>query len=271
MRRTAKDKAPSLVKKSRPRPILGAVSASTPPGTVRLNKYISNAGITSRRKADELISQGKVTINGKVVTELGVQVKPFEDVVSVNGEVVSPKPRLIYLLLNKPKDTITTTSDEKDRATVLDYVKTSDRVYPVGRLDRNTTGVLLLTNDGELTNRLTHPSFEIDREYHVTVDKRVETGDAKKIAEGGIDIGEGEVTGPAELVAGDAPNEVFLKLREGKNREVRRLFEALGYEVEKLDRVSFAGLTHRGMGRGESRALTNAEVHHLRELAGLEL
>ncbi|HET6401610.1 MAG TPA: pseudouridine synthase [Candidatus Kapabacteria bacterium] len=238
--------------------------------TVRLNKYIANAGITSRRKADELITQGAVTINGKVVTELGVQVKPYEDQVSVNGEVVSPRPRLVYLLLNKPKDTITTTSDEKDRTTVLDYVQTSERVYPVGRLDRNTTGVLLLTNDGELTNRLTHPSFEIEREYHATLDKRLEHVDARKIAEGGIDIGEGDVTGPAELLTMEIPNEVMLKIREGKNREVRRIFETLGYEVEKLDRTSFAGLTHRGMSRGESRPLTNPEIHRLKALAGIE-
>ncbi len=239
--------------------------------TVRLNKYISNAGITSRRKADELITQGAVTINGKVVTELGVQVKPYEDQVSVNGEVVSPRPRFVYLLLNKPKDTITTTSDEKDRTTVLDYVQTSERVYPVGRLDRNTTGVLLLTNDGELTNRLTHPSFEIEREYHATLDKRLEHVDARKIAEGGIDIGEGDVTGPAELLTMETPNEVMLKIREGKNREVRRIFETLGYEVEKLDRTSFAGLTHRGMSRGESRPLTNPEIHRLKAAAGMEL
>ncbi len=239
--------------------------------TVRLNKYISNAGITSRRKADELIAQGAVTINGKVITELGVQIKPYEDQVSVNGEVVSPHPRLVYLLLNKPKDTITTTSDEKDRTTVLDYVQTSERIYPIGRLDRNTTGVLLLTNDGELTNRLTHPGFEIEREYHVTLDKRLEHSDARKIAEGGLNIGEGDITGPAEILTMETPNEVMLKIREGKNREVRRIFETLGYEVEKLDRTSFAGLTHRGMSRGESRPLSNPEVHRLKAAAGMEL
>ena len=238
--------------------------------TVRLNKFIANAGITSRRKADELITQGAVTINGKIVTELGVQVKPYEDLVTVHGEPISMRQRFQYLLLNKPKDTITTTSDEKDRSTVLDYVQTSERVYPVGRLDRNTTGVLLLTNDGELTNRLTHPSFEIEREYHVTLDKRLENSDARKIAEGGIDIGEGDVTGPAELSIMESPSEVFLKIKEGKNREVRRIFETLGYEVEKLDRISFAGLTHRGMARGESRPLTNAEVHHLKKMAGID-
>lgn len=244
---------------------------TTGTGTVRLNKFISNAGITSRRKADELITQGAVTINGKKVTELGVQVKPYEDLVTVNGEPISLRPRFVYLLLNKPKDTITTTSDEKDRTTVLDYVQTPERVYPVGRLDRNTTGVLLLTSDGELTNRLTHPSFEIEREYHVTLDKKLEIEDAKNIAAGGIDIGEGDVTGPAELSIMETPKEIILKIKEGKNREVRRIFETLGYDVEKLDRVSFAGLTHRGMARGESRQLTAPEIHRLKKTAGMEI
>ncbi len=239
-------------------------------GTIRLNKYISNAGLTSRRKADELITQGVVMVNGKVIKELGVQVKPFEDIITVNGEMVSIKSRHIYLLLNKPKDTITTTSDEKDRSTVLDYINFHERVYPIGRLDRNTTGVLLLTNDGELTNRLTHPSSEIEREYHVTLDRRLEFTDVRKLSDGGLDIGEGEVTGPIEVSAMENPNEVMLRLREGKNREVRRIFETLGYEVEKLDRTSFAGITHRGMGRGDSRPLTNQEVHHIKSLAGIE-
>ena len=238
-------------------------------GSIRLNKFISNAGITSRRKADELITSGAVSVNGKKVTELGVQVKPYEDLITVNGETISLKPRYLYLLLNKPKDTITTTSDEKDRTTVLDYVNTEERVYPVGRLDRNTTGVLLLTNDGELTNRLTHPSFEIEREYHVTLDKPLVKDDAKKIAEGGIDIGEGDVTGPAELSFLENGEDILLKIKEGKNREVRRIFETMGYDVEKLDRIMFAGITHRGMSRGESRSLTRDEVHRLRDMAGM--
>jgi len=240
-------------------------------GKIRLNKFISNAGISSRRKADELITQGAVTVNGKIVTELGVQVRAYEDLVTVNGETISLRPRFLYILLNKPKDTITTTDDERDRKTVMDYVATTDRIYPIGRLDRNTTGVLLLTNDGELTNRLTHPSFEIEREYHVTLDKRLDREDAKRIAEGGINLGEGDITGKAELaVAEDNPKDVVLLLREGKNREVRRIFETLGYEVEKLDRTSFAGITHRGMSRGESRPLSNPELHRLRKLAGIE-
>ncbi len=245
-------------------------SVSESANGVRLNKFISNAGITSRRKADELITSGAVNVNGKVVTELGVRVRPYDDHVTVNGETISLRPRFLYLLLNKPKDTITTTSDEKDRSTVLDYINAHERVYPVGRLDRNTTGVLLLTNDGELTNRLTHPRFEIEREYHVTLDKAVTKDDAKKIAEGGIDIGDGDLTGPAEVSFLESGEDVFLKIKEGKNREVRRLFETLGYEVEKLDRVSFAGITHRGMARGESRPLTPQEIHRLKHLAGIE-
>jgi 23S rRNA pseudouridine2605 synthase len=236
-----------------------------------LNRFIASAGITSRRKADELIEQGAVSVNGKVVTELGTQVKPYADQVTVNGATISLRPRFLYLLLNKPKDTITTTSDEKERTTVLDYVQTQERVYPVGRLDRNTTGVLLLTNDGDLTNRLTHPSFQIDREYQVTLDKGLEKHDAKKIAEGGIDLGDGDITGPAEVSYTDRePTDVQLRLREGKNREVRRLFEALGYDVQKLDRTSFAGITHRGLARGASRALSPKEVRDLRHLAGLD-
>ncbi len=237
---------------------------------MRLNRFIASSGVTSRRKADNLIEQGKVTINGKVVKELGVQVKPFADHVVVNGETISLSRKNTYLLMNKPKDTITTTSDEFERNTVLDLVSTTERVYPVGRLDRNTTGVLLLTNDGEMTNRLTHPKFEIDREYHITLDKPLTKGDAKKIAEGGIDIGDGDITGPAELaVAANDPKDVVMKIHEGKNREIRRLFENFGYDVKKLDRVSFANLTHRGMSRGEVRPLTPAEVRKLKKLVGI--
>jgi 23S rRNA pseudouridine2605 synthase len=240
--------------------------------SMRLNRFIASSGVTSRRKADELISSGAVKLNGKLVKELGVQVKPFEDQVTVNGEPIGLRTRLTYLLINKPKDTITTTSDEFDRNTVMELVRTNERVYPVGRLDRNTTGVLLLTNDGELTNRLTHPKFEIKREYHVTLDKPLTKVDAKKIAEGGIDLGEGDITGPAEVaVAERDAKDVVLILKEGKNREVRRMFETFGYDVKKLDRTDFAGLTHRGMNRGEVRSLTPAEVRKLKRLVGMEI
>ena len=238
---------------------------------MRLNRFIATAGIASRRKADEMIEKGLVTINGKKVTELGTQVRPYQDLVTVGGDTISIRSRFTYLLLNKPKDTITTTSDEKDRKTVMDLVTTHERVYPVGRLDRHTTGVLLLTNDGELTNRLTHPSYEIIREYHATLDKPLTKTDAAKMAEGGIDIGEGDHTGPVELSVSDRDaKDVIIRLKEGKNREVRRLFEAFGYQVEKLDRTSFAGITHRGMGRAAVRPLTPQEVRKLKKLVGID-
>jgi 23S rRNA pseudouridine2605 synthase len=268
--RSSDTKTVTLKKKRAPKAAPQKKQAETP-GTTRLNKFLAAAGVASRRKADELITAGAVAINGKKVTELGTMVRPHEDRITVNGEIVSLPHKFLYLLLNKPKDTITTTSDERDRSTVLDYVKTEERVYPVGRLDRNTTGVLLLTNDGELTNALTHPSHEIEREYHVTLDKALEADDARKIADGGVNIGEGDITGPAGLAL-DPKNrkDVILTLREGKNREVRRLFETLGYDVEKLDRIRFASLTHRGMKRGDVRPLTNSEVHTLKRLTGLE-
>jgi len=210
-------------------------------------------------------------VNGKVITELGSQVTPFQDHVTVNGETISIRARHTYMLLNKPKDTITTTSDEKERRTVMDLIKTNERVYPIGRLDRNTTGVLLLTNDGELTNRLTHPSYEIEREYHVTLDKPLSREHAKAISEGGVDIGDGDITGKAELeVSVKDAKDVVIRIREGKNREVRRIFEKFGYDVEKLDRISFAGITHRGMARGDVRALTGSEVRRLKKLVGLD-
>lgn len=238
---------------------------------MRLNRFIASSGITSRRKADELITQGKVRVNGELVTELGTQVKPYEDQITVDGETISLRTRFTYLLLNKPKDTITTTSDEKDRKTVMDLIKTHERVYPVGRLDRNTTGVLLLTNDGELTNRLTHPSYEIEREYQAILDKPLDRQDAKQISEGGIDIGDGEITGAAQLdVSVKDAKDVVIRLKEGKNREVRRIFEKFGYEVEKLDRVTFAGLTHRGMARGDVRTLTPSEVRRLKKMVGMD-
>jgi len=181
------------------------------------------------------------------------------------------KTRFVYLLLNKPKDTITTVKDETDRNTVMNYVNTHERVYPVGRLDRNTTGVLLLTNDGDLTQRLTHPSYEIKREYHVTLDKPLKKEDAQKIATGGIDLGEGEISPAVHLAYAERDaKDILLTLREGKYREVRRIFEATGYDVRKLDRTMFAGITHRGMKRGESRVLTPREVRELKRMVGLD-
>jgi 23S rRNA pseudouridine2605 synthase len=247
------------------------VLSSATPNAMRLNRFIAASGVTSRRKADELIAGGLVRVNGKTVLEMGVTINPHQDQVVVDGRVVSIPTRQMYLVMNKPKDYITTAKDEKERKTVFDLISTYDRVHNVGRLDRNTTGVLLFTNDGELTNRLTHPSYQIAREYHATLDKPLTHADAKKIAEGGLDIGDGDVTGPAEVSIADRdPKDVILTITEGKNREVRRIFETLGYDVEKLDRLSFAGITHKGMTRSEVRPLTRQEVRHLKKLVGLD-
>ncbi|MEP7234212.1 MAG: pseudouridine synthase [Ignavibacteriota bacterium] len=240
--------------------------------TVRLNRFIASAGIAARRKADELITRGKVTVNGKVVKELGVQVDPNKDHVTVDGKTISMKTKFVYLLLNKPKDAISTVKDETDRNTVMNYVNTQERVYPVGRLDRNTTGVLFLTNDGDLTARLTHPKYSVEREYHVTLDKALKKDDAQKIAEGGVNLGEGDISSPVHLAyAHNDPKDVYLSIREGKYHEVRRLFEAFQYDVRKLDRTMFAGITHRGMKRGESRVLTPREIRSLKGLVGLDV
>ncbi len=236
---------------------------------VRLNKYIADAGITSRRKADELISTGAVKINGQTVTELGTKVLPG-DKVTVNGNPVSDvRHHYKYILLNKPKDYITTTSDEFGRKTVMDLVRSGTRIYPVGRLDRNTTGTILLTNDGELANRLTHPSYHIERIYNAGLDRELNAEDAKKIAKGGITL-ENEVTAPCKLfIHPDDHTKVTLTLTEGKNREIHRIFESLGYKVKKLDRKFFAGLSNSGLKRGQYRHLTRGEVMSLKKLVKL--
>lgn len=234
---------------------------------IRLNKFLADAGIASRRKADELIAAGMVKVNGRVVTELGTKVHPG-DLVTVGGKPVSPYKHLTYIVLNKPKDYITTTSDEHGRKTVLDLVPIKTRIYPVGRLDRNTTGVLLLTNDGELAARLAHPRYSVEREYLVGLDKPLAPQHAKSIASG-VDL-DGETTGPAEVIV--SPNDerqVCIILREGKNREVRRLFEHFGYEVLKLHRRRYGTITVKGMARGVYRHLTRQEVIALRRLVGL--
>ncbi|MCS6999837.1 MAG: pseudouridine synthase [Bacteroidota bacterium] len=235
---------------------------------IRLNKFLADAGIASRRKADELIAQGVVKVNGRVVTELGTKVHPG-DLVTVAGKPVSPYKHLTYIVLNKPKDYITTTRDERGRKTVLDLVPLKTRLYPVGRLDRNTTGVLLLTNDGELATRLMHPRYGVEREYIVGLDRPLDRQHAVKIAQG-IELKDGEKTGPAEVIISPTdPQEVCIILREGKNREVRRLFEHFGYQVRKLHRSRYGTITVRGLARGEYRHLTRDEVLSLRRLVGL--
>jgi len=234
---------------------------------IRLNKFLANAGIASRRKADELIARGVVKVNGRVVTELGTKIHP-SDLVTVDGKPVSPYKHLTYIVLNKPKDYITTMRDEYGRKTVLDLVPLKTRIYPVGRLDRNTTGVLLMTNDGELATRLMHPRYGVEREYIVGLDKPLASHHAEHIAKG-VEL-DGEITGPAEvIISPHDERQVCIIVREGKNREVRRLFEHFGYEVVKLHRRRYGVITVQGLARGEYRHLTRQEVHALRRLVGL--
>lgn len=234
---------------------------------VRLNKFLADSGVASRRKADELILAGAVKVNGKIVTELGTKVER-SDFVTVKGDPVKEKKNLIYILLNKPKNVITTTSDELDRTTVLDIVRKQERIFPVGRLDRNTTGAILLTNDGDLAHRLTHPSYEIERVYLALLDKELRPDDAKKISEG-VEL-EDDTTSPCEVfINPENRKKVSLSLIEGKNHEVKRIFEHFGYEVKQLDRKSFAGLTCRNLNRGEYRHLHPREVNALKRLVKL--
>jgi 23S rRNA pseudouridine2605 synthase len=237
---------------------------------IRLNRFLSLAGVGSRRKNDELILSGVVKVNGKVVQELGVKVDPLTDRVTVQGKPVSIQQKSYYLLFNKPKDCITTLSDERGRTTVMDYVKVRERIYPIGRLDRNTTGVLLLTNDGDLAHALTHPKHEIERVYRVRLERGILDEDLKKLRRG-VRLEDGlAVPDRAETIPGTKRTEIVMSLREGKNREVRRMIEALGYDVKNLERIAFAGLTTEGVPRGRWRNLTRTEVNHLRQQAGME-
>ena len=237
--------------------------------TVRLNRFLAMAGIGSRRKNDELIRSGAVKINGRVVTELGTKVVLSKDRVSMNGTIVSIEEKNVYILLNKPKDVITTMNDERGRATVMNYVRTKYRVFPVGRLDRNTTGVLLFTNDGEFANALIHPKFEIERVYRVTVDKTMQDDDLKKLKKG-IRLEDGLAKAQTvEIVEGSKRKKILIVIREGRNREVRRMFEAIDYDVRQLDRVAFAGLTTLGVPRGKCRMLSYPEVKDLKKYLGL--
>jgi len=238
--------------------------------TVRLNRYLAMAGVGSRRKNDDLILSGAVKVNGHIVRELGTQVRVGKDRISVNGELVNLEEKLVYILLNKPKDTITTMNDEKSRTTVMKYIRAKERIYPVGRLDRNTTGVLLFTNDGDLANALIHPKFEIEKMYRVTLDRQVTDEDLKKLRKG-VRLEDGQAkANTAEIILGSKRKKVLLTLREGRNREVRRMFEVVGHDVRQLDRVSFAGLTTLGLPRGSSRNLTRSEIEGLKKLTGIK-
>ena len=231
---------------------------------IRLNKYLANAGVCSRREADEYIQAGAVLVNGTVVTELGTKVLRSDEVKFRDQPVAMEKK--VYVLLNKPKDYVTTSDDPQQRKTVMDLVKNAceERIYPVGRLDRNTTGVLLLTNDGDLASKLTHPKFLKKKVYHVYLDKPVTATDLQKIAEG-VELEDGEVHADAiEYASPTDEKQVGIEIHSGKNRIVRRIFESLGYRVVKLDRVQFAGLTKKNLRRGDWRFLTQKEVEMLR-------
>ncbi|MCO5229763.1 MAG: pseudouridine synthase [Chitinophagales bacterium] len=257
-----------MPKVNQPNRLVTSKPSSQPSDETRLNKYIANAGICSRRKADELISQGQVQVNGVVIYEMGYKVLP-KDIVTYNGKKVVSENK-VYVLLNKPKDFITTTSDERDRKTVMQLIKTvaeSARLYPVGRLDRNTTGLLLLTNDGELAQHLSHPSTNVVKVYQVELDKPIKKGDLELIRQGVLledgmaHVDEIDITEPQV----DA-RFVGVAIHSGKNRIVRRIFEHLGYEVKKLDRVSYAGLTKKDLPRGNWRYLTEKEWVYLKHL-----
>ena len=237
-------------------------------GTIRLNRYIANAGICSRREADDYISAGLVSVNGEIVSEVGTKVMPTDDV-RYNGERLKPE-KNVYVLLNKPKDYITTSDDPDGRKTVMELIAKAckERVYPVGRLDRNTTGVLLFTNDGDLAKKLTHPSSNIRKVYHVELDKALKKNDFQKMIDG-IDLEDG-VSAVDEISydAGGDKKQVGVELHSGKNRIVRRMFESLGYEIRKLDRVVFAGLTKKDLPRGRWRLLAETEVGILKMQVG---
>ncbi|MBS1524457.1 MAG: pseudouridine synthase [Bacteroidetes bacterium] len=236
-------------------------------GLIRLNRYISNAGICSRRKADELITAGVISVNGEVVSELGYKVDPAKDVIRYNGETLK-REKMVYVLLNKPKDYITTTDDPQERRTVMQLVEKAsrERIYPVGRLDRNTTGLLLLTNDGDLADKLSHPKNNITKLYQVELDKSLTQGDLNKIAFG-VELEDGLIKPDMiSYVAGGTKRDIGIQIHSGKNRIVRRIFEHLGYEVVKLDRSVYAGLTKKDLPRGRWRYLDEREIIQLKHL-----
>ena len=235
-----------------------------PNAPIRLNRYLANAGVCSRRDADKYIQAGVVQVNGEVVTELGTKVLRSDEV-KFHDQVVKIEKK-VYVLLNKPKGYVTTSEDPQNRKTVMDLVREAckERIYPVGRLDQNTTGVLLLTNDGDMASKLTHPKFLKKKIYHVYTDKNVTAADLRQIAEG-IKLDDGEIRADAiEYASPTDKKQAGIEIHSGRNRIVRRIFESLGYHVIKLDRVYFAGLTKKGLRRGDWRYLTEKEVQMLR-------
>lgn len=239
-----------------------ATNYETPKDTIRLNKYVANAGIASRRKADEFIAQGLVKVNGVVVKEMGFRVQKTDEV-QFKGKVIKPVEKMVYFLLNKPKNVITTMKDERGRKTVMNIMSNAceERIFPVGRLDRNTTGLLLFTNDGDLAKKLSHPSYEVRKIYHVTLDKPISEDDMEKIRQT-LTLEDGDA--PVDKVIYDEADKtkktVVITIHIGRNRIVRRIFSHLGYHVDKLDRIYYGGLTKKNLSRGFHRPLTKQEV-----------
>jgi 23S rRNA pseudouridine2605 synthase len=233
-------------------------------GSMRLNRFIAHAGICSRREADTFIIAGSVEVNGKVVSEMGYKVLPG-DSVKFDGRLLTPE-KMEYVLLNKPKNFLTTTEDDKGRKTVMDLIRNASksRLLPVGRLDRNTTGLLLFTNDGEMAARLTHPRYAVRKIYHVVLDRALKVSDLQQI-EKGVDLDDGSISVDAiSYITNATKREVGIEIHSGRNRIIRRIFEHLGYEVTKLDRVMFAGLTKKDLPRGQWRTLDSKEVSFLK-------
>ncbi len=262
----SKDSKGSSFSKEGPKKKTRAASKPKAPGddSIRLNKFIAASGICSRRQADDLITAGVITVNGKTITELGTKIKP-EDDIRYNGKRMKTE-RKVYLLLNKPKDYVTTTDDPKERKTVMTLIEGAckERIYPVGRLDRQTTGVLLFTNDGDLAKKIMHPSYNKKKIYHVYLDKGITASDMKKLSEG-LTLEDGFIQADAiSYVTADSKKEVGLEIHSGRNRIVRRMFEHLEYRVSRLDRVYYAGLTKKNLQRGTWRFLSDQEVSRLK-------
>ncbi len=232
---------------------------------IRLNKFIANSGVCSRREADTLIQAGVVTVNGEVVTELGTKVNVLKDEIRFNGERLKGEEK-IYIVMNKPKGFVTSASDPHAEKTVMDLIKgCSARVFPVGRLDKNTTGVLMFTNDGEIAEQLTHPSFNKKKIYQVILDKALDESDKEKILVDGLELSDGVIKADElEYIDAEDHRKLGIEIHSGKNRIVRRIFESMGYTVKALDRVYFAGLTKKGLKKGEWRYLSEGEINVLR-------
>lgn len=256
---------PNNIKNFKRKPTTQVQQEQTKDG-IRLNKFIANAGICSRREADVFIAAGNATVNGKIVTQMGYKVQP-DDEVRFDGQLLTSETKR-YLLLNKPKNYITTMDDERGRKTVMDLVAnaTKERIYPVGRLDRQTTGLLLFTNDGEMAKKLTHPKHNVKKLYHVTLDKKLKMTDLQKISENFVLDGKMVFVDNISYVENKPKHEVGIEIHSGRNRIVRKIFEHFGYHVVKLDRVIFAGLTKKNLPRGFHRMLTQQEVNNLKML-----